>query len=73
MFNNFFSPENRTVYEIISENIVETEGPQMTSENGVYALRTGLAWLNARIRMHTPMRPGTHMHARASMHTQTSM
>jgi hypothetical protein len=29
MLNNFFS-ENRTVYEIMSQNIVDTEGPQIT-------------------------------------------
>ena len=37
LFNNFF-PENRTVYEIISINVVETEGPQMTSQHGTYPL-----------------------------------
>jgi hypothetical protein len=36
MFNNFFS-ENRTVYEIIPKNVVETEGPHMTSQHGAYA------------------------------------
>ena len=35
MFNNIF-PENRTVYEIISKKLVETEGPQMTSHCGLY-------------------------------------
>jgi hypothetical protein len=29
MSNNFF-PENRTVYELMSKNMLETEGPQMT-------------------------------------------
>ena len=47
------------------------------SQYGAYALRAGLARLDARIRMHTPTRPGTNMHARtharASMHTQTNM
>jgi hypothetical protein len=43
---------------------VETEGPQMTSQYGAYALRAGLARLYARMRMHTPTRLGTHMHAR---------
>jgi hypothetical protein len=71
MFNNFFS-ENRTVYEIMSKNIVETEGPQMTSQYGGYALHAGLAKLLARMHMHTPTRPGTHMHARTSMHTQAN-
>jgi hypothetical protein len=45
-------------------NIVETEGPQMTSQYGAYALRAWLARLYARIHMHTPTRPDTHMHAR---------
>jgi hypothetical protein len=36
----------------------------MTSQHGAYALRAGLATLHARVRMHTPTRPGTHMHAR---------
>ena len=57
----------------MSKNIVQTEGPQMTSQYGAYALRAGLARLYARMRMHTPTRTGIHMHARASMHTQTSM
>jgi hypothetical protein len=72
MFNNFFS-ENRTFYEIMSKNIVETEGPEMTSQYGAYALRVGLARLYARMHMHTSTRPGTHMHTRASMHTQTNV
>jgi hypothetical protein len=30
MFNNFFSPEDRAVYEIMWKNMVETDRPQMT-------------------------------------------
>ena len=30
--------ENRAVYEIISKNMVEPEGPQKTSHYGAYAL-----------------------------------
>jgi hypothetical protein len=56
--------ENRTFYEIMSKNIVETE-PQMTSQYGAYALGAGLAGLHARMRMHTPTRPGTHTHKHA--------
>jgi hypothetical protein len=41
----------------------------MTSQYGAYVLRAGLARLQARMRMHTPTLPGTHMHARATMHT----
>ena len=70
MFNNFFS-ENRTVYEIMSKNIVKTEGPQMTSQYGAYALRAGLARLSARMRMHTATRSGTHVHARTRKHAHT--
>jgi hypothetical protein len=53
------------------KNVVETERPQMTSQHGAYALRAGLARLYARMRMHTPTRPDTHMHART--HTQTNI
>jgi hypothetical protein len=48
---NFY--ENRTVYEIMSKNIVETEAPKMTSQYGLYTLHTGLARLYACMRMHT--------------------
>jgi hypothetical protein len=44
--------ENRTVYEIMSKNIVEIEGPLMTSQHGAYALLVGLARLRTRTRMH---------------------
>ena len=54
------------------KNVVDTEGPQMMSQYDAYALRTGLARLYARMRMHTPTRPVTHMHARTSMYTQTN-
>jgi hypothetical protein len=64
-------PENRTVYETTSKNVVETEGPQMTSQHGAYALRAGLARLHARLRMETSTRPGTHMHARRRKHAHT--
>jgi hypothetical protein len=69
LFSVTFS-ENRTVYEIMSKNIVETEKPQMTSQCGAYALRARLARLYARMRTHTPTRPYTHMHART--HAQAS-
>ena len=48
MFNNFF-PKNRTVYQIMSKNVVGTEVPQMTSQYGAYALHAGLARLNAHV------------------------
>jgi hypothetical protein len=40
MFNKIFS-ENRTLYKIMSNNVVSIEGPQMTSQHGAYALHTG--------------------------------
>jgi hypothetical protein len=53
MFNNFFS-ENCTVYEIMSKNWVETEGPQIMSQYGAYALYAGLTRLHAVMCIHTP-------------------
>ena len=40
VFCNFFS-ENRAVYEIMSKNMEEPEGPQMTSQYGAYELHAG--------------------------------
>jgi hypothetical protein len=57
--NTFFS-ENITVYEIISKNIVVTEGPQITSQYGAYAFRAVLARLYSRMYMHMPTRLSTH-------------
>ena len=37
MFNNFFS-ENRAVYEIMWENMMEPEETYMTSQYGAYNL-----------------------------------
>jgi hypothetical protein len=48
--------ENRTINEIMSNNMAETGMPQMTSQHGAYALRAGLARLYALTRMHTPTR-----------------
>jgi hypothetical protein len=45
MFNIYIFFQIRTVYEMMSENVVETEGLQMTSQYGAYALRAGLARL----------------------------
>ena len=67
---NFFS-ENHTVYEIMSKNEVETEGPRMTLQYGAYALRAGLARSYAGMCMHTPTRSVTHMHARMRKHAHT--
>ena len=62
MLNNFFS-ENFIVCEIMSKNVVETEGPQMTSQYGSYALHAGKARLHPRTSMDTPTRSGTRTHA----------
>jgi hypothetical protein len=54
---------------MISKDMEEPEGPQITSQYGAYALHAGLARLYALMRMHTPMRPGTRIHARTHAHT----
>jgi hypothetical protein len=33
--------KNRAFYDIMSKNVVEPEGPQITSQYGVYALHAG--------------------------------
>ena len=48
----------------MSKNMVQAEGPQMTSQHGSYALHAERARLRAPTRMHTPTRSGTHTHAR---------
>jgi hypothetical protein len=68
MFSNFF-PENRTVYEIMSKNVVKTEGPQMTSQYGAYALRPRQDYKHVRTCTRPRARVSTSTHARASMHT----
>ena len=55
----------------IPKNMVEIEGPQMTSQYGAYALRAGLAWLHALIRMHTRTPTCTHVRARPLTHAHT--
>jgi hypothetical protein len=40
IFNNF-SFYYRADYEIMSKNMVQPEGPQMTSQYGAYPLRAG--------------------------------
>ena len=69
MFNNVF--RKFTVYEIMSKNIVETVGPQMTSQYVAYALHAGLVRLFARMRMDMSTRAGTHMHAHTCKHAHT--
>jgi hypothetical protein len=53
METHILCSENRAVYEIMSKTVVETEGPQMTSQYGAYALRAGLAKLHARTHKQT--------------------
>jgi hypothetical protein len=55
----------------MSKNIVDTEGPQMTSQFGAYALRAGLARLYTLMRMHTRTLPSTYMHARTRKQAHT--
>jgi hypothetical protein len=43
----------------------------MTSQYGAYALRAGLAKLYASMRMHTPMRPSTHLYVHTRKHAHT--
>ena len=61
--------ENCTDYEIIPKNVLETERLQMTSQYFAHALHAELARWRALMRMHTPTRPGTHMHARTHIQT----
>jgi hypothetical protein len=39
VFSNFF--DNFPVYELMSKNMVEPEGPQMSSQYGAYELHAG--------------------------------
>ena len=55
----------------MSENVVQTEGPQMTSQYGAHFLCAGLATLHALMRMRKPTHPGTHMHALTHTHAHT--
>ena len=63
MLSYFFSPENRTVYEIMSKNVVEPERPHMT------IWRRIACWVSkakrARARSTTPT------HKRARTHVRT--
>ena len=56
----------------MSKNVMETECSQMTSQYGAYALHAGLLRLHAFMHMHTPTRPGTHMHEHACAHEPIS-
>ena len=75
--NTHFMSENRTVYERMSKNVVETKGPQMTSQRGAYALHTGgymhlCACTRPRAGIPTFTYARTHARARTRMHTPTN-
>ena len=42
--------------------MVDSEGPQITSQYGAYELHAGLGRLHAFMSTHTPMRPHAHTH-----------
>jgi hypothetical protein len=54
----------------MSKNVVENEGPQMTSQYGAFAFHAGLAGLYALMRIQMPTRPGTNMYARTHARTR---
>ena len=65
MFNNisFFSKKH-TVYELMSKNLVEPEGPQVTMQYGPCGLRVA-CWIIKATRAHT------YAHAHANGHPLT--
>jgi hypothetical protein len=67
----FAKLRKETVSFIMSKNVVETEWPQRTSQQGAYALRAGITRPCARMRMYKPTRSGTHKHARTRKHAHT--
>jgi hypothetical protein len=54
----------------MSKNMVVPEGLQITLEYGAYKFCAGFAKLYARMRKHTPTRPGN-PHARTRKHAHT--
>ena len=72
MFNNFFS-ENRTVYEIMSKNMVD---PEATNDVTIWRIRIA-CWISKIIRTHAhahahaPGHPYTHV--RTQLHTQQNI
>jgi hypothetical protein len=62
-FNNFFA-KNCAVYETMPKNELENEGAPNDVTIWRPRVAAGLARLYARMRMHTPTRPSTNMHAR---------
>ena len=72
MFSYIIS-ENRTVYEIMSKNIGDTEGPQMVT---IWRIRVA-CWISKAIWTYTyaHTRSGIHMYAstRKHAHTQASI
>jgi hypothetical protein len=56
----------------MSKNVVETEGPQITSQYDAYALRVGLARLYARMRLHTRTHAHTDQYVILLFHSNNS-
>jgi hypothetical protein len=55
--NNFFFPENRTVYEIMSKNMVDPEGPK--NDVIIWHIRVA-CWINKATRTHAREHAHTH-------------
>jgi hypothetical protein len=68
MFNNFFFSENRTVYEIMSKNVVKTKGPEITSQCSCVHAHTYVA---CRISKASCTYAHAHAHARWYLHACT--
>ena len=69
ILNNFFFPENRALYEVISTNMVESERLQMKAQSGAYELHAGSARLHARTYMQHPRaRTSTRARVRTQRH-----
>ena len=61
--------ENRAVYVIMSKNMVEPEGPEMTSQNGAYELHA----VHKRDYTHARACARAHASTLARTQTQTNM
>ena len=71
-FNHFFFFENRAVYETMSKNVAETEGPKMTSQLAhTSCMLDKQGYMHTRRRIHTPTRSGTLTCSSARAHTCT--
>jgi hypothetical protein len=66
----YFFSKARAVYEIMSKNVVEQGGPQMTSQYGVYKFHVGLARLHARVQARACTCPHARKRVLAHTHRQ---